>query len=288
MEATLAVKVDDKSLFNLVTNGDASKLSDTQKLQYYKARCDAAGLDPRTAPFQFIRLQGREILYATKEASNQLASKHGIRLEVVSQITENGIRTVVVRAIAKDGRQTDEIGCVPLDNLKGADLANAFMKAVSKAKRRAVLSLCGLGMMDESEIETVKDLQHIPMPKSEEPEVVAVEPEVLDVEQPSTVSEPVPPLVAEMGKTTFIPTKIDTRTAKNGNPFWVIFHGVERYRTFSKTDSRITNEAIKSESELYVEYEIGKFGKEITLLRYKDPMKQVLSEEAESTEDTDE
>ena len=146
-----------ETIMRLVAGGDTAGLSQAQKLEYYKARCEAAGLDNRTAPFQFIKLQGREVLYATKGATDQLASNHGIRVEIQSQVTENGVRTVVVRAVAKDGRQTDDIGVVPVEGLKGADLANAFMKAVTKAKRRAILSLCGLGMLDESELETIKD-----------------------------------------------------------------------------------------------------------------------------------
>lgn len=144
------------TIMKLVAGGDTASLSSEQKLSYYRARCEAAGIDARTAPFQFIRLQGREVLYATKGATDQLASNHGIRVEIQSQATENGVRTVVVRAIAKDGRQTDDIGVVPVEGLKGPDLANAFMKAVTKAKRRAILSLCGLGMLDESELDTIK------------------------------------------------------------------------------------------------------------------------------------
>lgn len=144
------------TIMKLVAGGDTASLSSEQKLAYYRARCEAAGIDARTAPFQFIRLQGREVLYATKGATDQLASNHGIRVEIQSQATENGVRTVVVRAIAKDGRQTDDIGVVPVEGLKGPDLANAFMKAVTKAKRRAILSLCGLGMLDESELDTIK------------------------------------------------------------------------------------------------------------------------------------
>src|SRR3990167_4493203 len=104
--------IDNETLFSLVTNGDCSKLSDNQKLQYYKARCDAAGLDPRAQPFQFISLSGKMVLYALKGCTDQLAAKHGIVCEVLDQRTEEGIRTVTVRARAKDGRQTDEIGCV--------------------------------------------------------------------------------------------------------------------------------------------------------------------------------
>lgn len=148
------------TIMRLVAGGDTAGLNPEQKLSYYKARCEAAGVDARTAPFQFIKLQGREVLYATKGATDQLASNHGIRVEIQSQATENGVRTVVVRAIAKDGRQTDDIGVVPVEGLKGPDLANAFMKAVTKAKRRAILSLCGLGMLDESELDTIKDAGH--------------------------------------------------------------------------------------------------------------------------------
>lgn len=35
-------------------------------------------------------------------------------------------------------------------------MANALMKAETKAKRRVTLSICGLGLLDESEIDTMK------------------------------------------------------------------------------------------------------------------------------------
>jgi hypothetical protein len=46
---------------------------------------------------------------------------------------------------------------VAIGTLRGDALANAIMKCETKAKRRLTLSLCGLGMLDESEIETVTD-----------------------------------------------------------------------------------------------------------------------------------
>jgi len=145
----------EESIFALVTGGDCSKLSTAQKLAYYKARCDAAGLDYRTTPFQFIKLSGKEVLYSLKAATDALAAKNGIRCEILDQRTEEGIRLVTVRAACKDGRQTDEIGAVPIGGLKGEPLANALMKAATKAKRRAVLSVTGLGMTDETEIESI-------------------------------------------------------------------------------------------------------------------------------------
>ncbi len=152
--------MDGGSMLKLVDGGDTSVLPDEMKLQYYRARCEAAGLDPRTAPFQFIRLQGKEVLYATKGATDQLAAAHKIRVEVISQVTESDVRIVMVRAEAADGRKTDEMGAVPVAGIKGAELANAYMKAITKAKRRAILSLCGLGMMDETELETVSGISN--------------------------------------------------------------------------------------------------------------------------------
>lgn len=147
--------LDAETMAALVAGGDCSRLSPAQRTAYYAARCEAAGLDPRAQPFAFMRLNGKEVLYALKAASDQLAAKHGVRMTIVSQATEEGIRVVTVRAEAKDGRQTDEIGAVPVKGLQGDALCNAMMKAVTKAKRRAVLSICGLGMLDETEAESI-------------------------------------------------------------------------------------------------------------------------------------
>ncbi|EOV0478051.1 hypothetical protein ACOIM4_001927, partial [Campylobacter coli] len=44
-------------------------------------------------------------------------------------------------------------GALNIKNLGGDNLANAIMKAITKAKRRVTLSICGLGMLDESELD---------------------------------------------------------------------------------------------------------------------------------------
>lgn len=165
--------LDAETMQNLVAGGDCSRLSPAQKVAYYQARCEAAGLDPRAQPFAFMRLNGKEVLYAQKAASDQLAAKHGVKMMIVSQSTEDGIRVVTVRAETKDGRQTDEIGAVPVKGLSGDALCNAMMKAVTKAKRRAVLSICGLGMLDETEVETIP--QAAPIAASPAVEVLPAE-----------------------------------------------------------------------------------------------------------------
>jgi len=155
LERVTAEGMDAQTLFWIVTTGDLSNLSREKQLAYYKIRCERAGVDWRTVPFQLIRLQGKLVLYATKAATDQLAAQNGIRAEIVSQQTDNGARVVTVRVTAKDGRQTDDVGVVTIEGLKGDALCNAYMKAVTKARRRAIISICGLGLLDETELETV-------------------------------------------------------------------------------------------------------------------------------------
>lgn len=184
--------LDETTMHALVTGGDCSRLTPAQKTAYYVARCEAAGLDPRAQPFAFVRLNGKEVLYAQKAAADQLAAKHGVRLSILSQATEDGIRIVTVRAEAKDGRVTEEIGALPIKGLTGEALSNALMKTVTKAKRRAVLSLCGLGMLDETEVESIPHAEPAPEPRVVEAEVVADSRKAPPVEAAKTVEEKKP------------------------------------------------------------------------------------------------
>ena len=80
---------------------------------------------------------------------------------------------VEVRASLPDGRFVDDVGIVSLKtkNYKtgeearasGDILVNLMLKAVTKAKRRATLSLLGLGMLDETETETISGARTEPI-----------------------------------------------------------------------------------------------------------------------------
>jgi hypothetical protein len=66
---------------------------------------------------------------------------------------------VTARATMPDGRHDESIGAVPIEGLKGENRANALMKGETKAKRRVTLSICGLGILDESEVESIAGAQ---------------------------------------------------------------------------------------------------------------------------------
>lgn len=147
----------------LIASGDLTELSAVERVTWYKMRCDAAGLDWRTQPFQYLKLNGKTVLYATKTASEQAAETRGVSLEILSRDRMDGLFVVTCRAKDKSGRGTDSIGAVAIENLRGEALANALMKAETKAKRRAVLSFCGLGMLDETEIDSVPGAAVLPI-----------------------------------------------------------------------------------------------------------------------------
>jgi len=139
----------------LVT-GDLSKLTDQQRVQYYLARCEAAGLDPRSKPFDYITLNSRLTLYAGAGAADQIAAHRHLNVDVLSrEMTEGDIYEVLCRVRDPNGRTTDNISALYVGGLKGEALANARMKAVTKARRRTILAHCGLGMLDETETETI-------------------------------------------------------------------------------------------------------------------------------------
>ena len=61
-----------------------------------------------------------------------------------------------MRGVDKDGKKDESSGSVSIAGLRAMDLANAMMKAETKAKRRLTLSICGLGYLDETEIEDMQ------------------------------------------------------------------------------------------------------------------------------------
>jgi len=140
---------------NVVVKGDLKELSPVERANYYGAVCKSIGLNPLTKPFEYITLNGKLTLYARKDATDQLRSLRGVSVTIVSREQVGDVYMVIARATTPDGRTDESIGAVTVGSLKGDALANALMKAETKAKRRVTLSICGLGMLDETETETI-------------------------------------------------------------------------------------------------------------------------------------
>ena len=148
----------------VVGTGDLAKLTSRQRVDYLGAVCQSLGLNPLTQPLAFQNLGGKVVMYARKEATDQLRRIHNVNIQVISREVVGDLLIVTVRGTTRDGRSDESIGAVSVAGLRGEAAANAAMKAETKAKRRVTLSLCGLGVMDEMEFDAVQNAETMQHP----------------------------------------------------------------------------------------------------------------------------
>jgi hypothetical protein len=150
----------------VVVKGDLAKLTEPEKMAYYTALCRSLGLNPLTRPFEFITLNGKLTLYAKRDAADQL--RRGAKVTITGLDKEQVGDLLVVTAYGRtpDGREDAATGAVSVRGLAGEALANAMMKAETKAKRRLTLSLVGLGFPTEEEVEDIPPAEEPPARKT--------------------------------------------------------------------------------------------------------------------------
>jgi hypothetical protein len=150
-------------------SGDIASLTRTQRNQFLWKLAKGLNLNPLTKPFDLIVLNNKLTVYANRTAADQLARNHGISMKVFYQgplilgygdkdgtpITRDDVYMVQLVLSDKDGREETSTGCVGIGGLQGEALGNAIMKCHTKAKRRGVLAMCGLGFLDEMEVASV-------------------------------------------------------------------------------------------------------------------------------------
>ncbi len=159
MSSALQARPSAADIEAVLVKGDLSPLSEAQRLAHYRNVCESLGLNPLTQPFDYIKLNGKLVLYAKRDAAEQLRKIHGVSIiEMTTQRFEE-VYVVTVKAQDKTGRTDISTGAVSIGGLKGEALANAFLKTETKAKRRVTLSICGLGMLDETEVESIPHAQ---------------------------------------------------------------------------------------------------------------------------------
>lgn len=145
----------------VIVKGDLAALTGDERAKYYMEVCRSIGLNPLTKPFEYIELNKKMMLYATKTATDQLRNLHRVSIYRIDEKTDGDLRIVHAYGRGADGREDMEIGAVFIKGLSGESLANAHMKAMTKAKRRLTLAMCGLGWLDESELEAIADVRRV-------------------------------------------------------------------------------------------------------------------------------
>lgn len=144
-----------KALEKVLIKGDLAGLQENERISYVNALCRALKISPLFQPFDYVAFQGRTQIYAKRSCAEQLRQNRSISIKIVNRERLDGVYSVVAQARDKSGREDESIGSVSIKGLGGKELANALMIAETKAKRRVTLSICGLGVLDELEVQEV-------------------------------------------------------------------------------------------------------------------------------------
>jgi hypothetical protein len=240
----------------VLVEGNLAALKPEQRVSYYNATCQSLGLNPLTTPFDYLNLNGKLRLYAKKDATDQLRRTYVVSIRIVAREVINDICVVTSRATLPSGREDESTGAVSVKGKSGEDLANAWMKAETKAKRRVTLSICGLGFLDESELESVRGARVVSASQAHTTARITSDAgdtvntttgEVLDADAVLRVKN----VTSQSGKTS---------TGREYTYFDVTFSDGRIARTFSKTDGELAAEALEGGAEVRAVITPGKKG----------------------------
>ena len=102
---------------SVLLQGDLSKLSPAERVSYYNRVCESLGLNPLTKPFDYLKLNGKEILYAKRDATEQLRKLHGVSITAISSQHIGDVFVVTAMAQDKTGRLDASTGAVAIGQI---------------------------------------------------------------------------------------------------------------------------------------------------------------------------
>lgn len=151
----------------IVMTGDLTKLNEQQRLVHYKNVCDFMEIDPRTQPLSYIHCDDpnggrRLILYALRAATDQIRRNKKIKITKLYKEVSEDLVTYFCEGEDSNGITEISTGSISTKNKRGPDLANCFMAAETKAKRRMTLAFSGSGLLDETEIADINAPMSLP------------------------------------------------------------------------------------------------------------------------------
>jgi hypothetical protein len=175
-----------QKLEKLLIHGDLKSLNDEERLQHVGHICKIMKINPLLKPFDYISFQGKTVLYANRSATDQLRAIHNISIYITKRETIDGVHIVTARAKTGKGKEDESTGAINIKGKSGEELANAYMKAETKAKRRVTLSITGLGILDEIEVQEMVERD---VKKSADQKVEQIERKI-EVDSPAPIIEP--------------------------------------------------------------------------------------------------
>lgn len=153
----------------VVVRGDLSSLKPEERFVYYTKVCESVGLNPLTKPFDYLQLDGKLVLYAKRDATDQLRKINKISITITSRERIGDVYIVTARGETPDHRTDESIGAVSLmkeekiwDELRSRkvptgkiipltadEFANAIMKAECVPLDSEILTMEGFKRYSE-------------------------------------------------------------------------------------------------------------------------------------------
>ena len=234
---TQATGPDAAAIEQVLIGGDLAPLTPAQRVSYYNAVCKSLDLNPLTRPFDYLRLNNKIVLYPKKDATDQLRMLRSVSITRIAPQYIDDLYVVTADARTPDGRTDSATGAVCITGLAGEAKANAIMKAETKAKRRVTLSICGLGMTDESEVGSIEDAEPVNV-NVETGEIVGEAKPIQPPQRKSAAAEPPKPSVVD-GPAFERPSKPDPLTVTKVEPRKFVKDGQDKlFYTVHFSDGR--------------------------------------------------
>lgn len=158
----------DEILEKVILKNDLSDLTPGERVSHIRRMCHTLGLNPETQPIQLIEFPGQDgkkkvMPYMAKDGTEQLRNIHNVSIVKLETEFMNNGELYLCKAYAEkpNGRVDCSTGAKSIGKLTGRFLENAIKSCETQAKRRVTLSICGLGMIDESEIDDIEGAKRV-------------------------------------------------------------------------------------------------------------------------------
>lgn len=140
-----------------IMRNDFGALSHEQRAYILFKKCEALGVSIWLQPFAWGTIDGKLTPVPLKGLFQQLREKRGLIIDEIKEDFDKELGVYSVKCFGHVGERKDMgIGVVGVKGLSGDPLANAMMKAHTKAKNRLTGSLCGGdSAVDDAELSSI-------------------------------------------------------------------------------------------------------------------------------------
>src|SRR5678815_4600192 len=104
MSTQLATQSKGAQIERVMIENDLSALTPEARVTYYREVCETLGLNWVTRPFSYIQFQGKTVLYANKDATEQLRRRDDVSITKLERDRFDDVYVVTAYAMLPSGR----------------------------------------------------------------------------------------------------------------------------------------------------------------------------------------